>query len=350
VVLDEMKTGHCVYRLNVDDLDGGDEDAVTGMDAAWASQGMKSSPRRLPEPVLRLGYQSLRAYAHFEPLGSKIVATGFTNGNGNITFVYDTKTGRLDVGQPPPKGLSLWNYQAADVGNKLYTFGDNCRTTSHYLCEESELPEFGGYDSGEERMVFDMRGQTDKWVWKKSRSRRPRATDPSGEGDITSYAVHPDGCTLFVSYFFTSDMEEESRTFTFSIDTEDGQSARGEWSLPFRDRAYYDGHLDAWVGIRTEGTDSAPYLCSCDVPDLADPPKSLSAPEWKICKDELTFVEDASIKAFVHTGRGRFCLVETTPATLAERAENSQCTTEKSASSVRFPYAVSRRTAKNLLP
>jgi hypothetical protein len=56
VVLDEMNTGHSVYRLNVDDLDGGDEDAVTGIDAARVPHQTKPLPRRLPEPVLRLGY------------------------------------------------------------------------------------------------------------------------------------------------------------------------------------------------------------------------------------------------------------------------------------------------------
>jgi hypothetical protein len=165
-------------------------------------------------------------------------------------------------------------------------------------------------------MTYSMRGQINKWVWKTSTSEHPGSNG-------RSYAVHPDGRTIFVSC-----------GFTYSLDTENGQATRhGDWSLPFDGQAYYDDHLDAWVGIReadgTQGGEQGSfYLYSCDVPDLAQgehPPKPLSAaPEWKMC---LTFVEDdVSTQALVHTGGGRFCLVETTPAPLAEGAEDSQCT------------------------
>jgi hypothetical protein len=326
VVLDEMNTGHSVYRLNVDDLDGGDEDAVTGIDAARVPHQTKPLPRRLPEPVLRLGYQSVGTFAQFKALGSKIVATGVSSGNGTITFVYDTKTARLDVGQSPPKGLNLLCYHAAEAGNKLYAFGANSQT--FYLCEQWVLPEDDGYDSGNEMSEFAMRGQIKEWAWKKSRSSlRCAANLSSHTSFVQSYAMHPDGKTLFVSCF-SSNYIEPHRHFTFSVVTKDVKSTRpGEWRLPFNDRGYYDHDLDAWVGIRmADGTDGGSeghsYLCSCDAPKL-EGGRALPAPAWKMCKEQLTFLDTpaAHCCALVHTGRGRFCLVEVLAAPVAKGEE-----------------------------
>uniref|UniRef100_A0A453MLM7 DUF1618 domain-containing protein n=2 Tax=Aegilops tauschii TaxID=37682 RepID=A0A453MLM7_AEGTS len=206
------------------------------------------------------------------------------------------------------------------VGNKLYTFDSNGRPP-HYLCEQPALNYDGGYDSGDQEVMFTMRGQIMEWAWKTGPSPLPG----SGASYVKSYAVHPDGRAIFVSHsiFYGNPI----LPFTFSLDTEHGGwTRRGDWTLPFQGRAYYDGHLDAWVGIREaegDGTEcenqGSPYLCPCDVPDLPDvngdqPPEPLPAPEWKMCKEELTFFKGALSRAFVHTGRGRFCLLEVTRA------------------------------------
>ena len=110
MVLDEMKTGHGIYRLDVDDLDGGDADAVAGMDTAGrASQQTMPPPCRLPEPVLRLGNSSVGSKANFAAVGSKIVVTGRTHrgyDDVTITLVYDTKMARLDIEEPPPPSFN----------------------------------------------------------------------------------------------------------------------------------------------------------------------------------------------------------------------------------------------------
>jgi hypothetical protein len=145
-----------------------------------------------------------------------------------------------------------------------------------------------------------------EWAWKLGSSPLPSdATDEEADADVESHAVHPDGRTIFAS-----------SSFTFSLDTESGESAfRGSWLLPFHGRAYHDSDLDAWVGIRvadgTEGEDGIikgdSYLCVCDVPT------DLQEPAWKMCKEELTFLKApawARRSWLVHTGRGKFSLVE----------------------------------------
>lgn len=44
VVLDQMKTGYGIYKLNVDDLDGGDEEALT----TGAHPGVAAAQRGSP--------------------------------------------------------------------------------------------------------------------------------------------------------------------------------------------------------------------------------------------------------------------------------------------------------------
>jgi hypothetical protein len=127
-----------MYKLNIDDLDGGDEDAVTGMrtNKERASHLETSPPCRLPDPVLRLGYSSIGSWGHFHALGSKIIATGRARHSSSaVTFVYDTKTGRLDAEQPPPEDFSYWHYQAAAAGNKLYTISSG--KNPHYSTSQT---------------------------------------------------------------------------------------------------------------------------------------------------------------------------------------------------------------------
>ncbi|XBI86622.1 hypothetical protein VPH35_094547 [Triticum aestivum] len=340
VVLDEMKTGHGIYRLDVDDLDGGDADAVAGMDTAGrASQQTMPPPCRLPEPVLRLGNSSVGSKANFAAVGSKIVVTGHTRPRCScailyfrVLMVYDTKMAKLDTEQPPPAGVNCHSH-AVPVGNKLYML-DSGGGSPHYLCEQQAVEFAGGYYTQEDdETMFDVRGQITDWTWKNGPSL------PSCSGDhnfcVLSYAVHPDRRTIFVScgYFVGS---TDNTPFTFSLDTEHGAKStiQGDWSMPFHGHAYYDGHLDSWVGIRL--VDDAenwgrPYLCSCDVPNLVDddgdrPPRPMPAPEWRMCKEELSFLKGASGRALVHTGRGRFCLVEAKPVVpLAKGTEPGQC-------------------------
>ncbi|CAM0878261.1 unnamed protein product [Alopecurus aequalis] len=122
VVLDEINTGHSIYKLNVDDLDGGDEDAIN-CDGMYADEEVQTEALRLPDAVLRLGVSSVGDEPRFDAIDSKIVITGISSTvvkdeATGITLVYDTKTAKLDIGRPPPDRL-MPTYRAASTADKL---------------------------------------------------------------------------------------------------------------------------------------------------------------------------------------------------------------------------------------
>lgn len=83
---------------------------------------------------------------------------------------------------------------------------------------------------------------------------------------------------------------------------------RGNWVLPFKGPAHYDGLLDAWVGLHLDTGDADGYLCACHIISGRQPPK------WKVGTEQL-FLEhphwrhvDAKL---VYMGEGsKYCLVE----------------------------------------
>ncbi|KAJ1292479.1 hypothetical protein BS78_02G394500 [Paspalum vaginatum] len=71
--------------------------------------------------------------------------------------------------------------------------------------------------------------------------------------EVSAYALHPDGRTIFVSSPYS----------TCSWDTSTGASKDlGYWALPFSGQAYYDADLDAWVGLHHSRYG---HVCCCPV-------------------------------------------------------------------------------------
>ncbi|TVU45036.1 hypothetical protein EJB05_04505, partial [Eragrostis curvula] len=158
---------------------------------------------------------------------------------------------------------------------------------------------------------------------------RPPAADrtdrlpapPFESRNVTSYALHPDGQTIFVS------VKKDACVATFTFDTTDhaledaGGNAwkpHGAWSLPFAGRGLYHPELDAWVGL---SRDDRGRLCSCDVmppttisecDDASDDRQRL---DRKLCRERM-FNPESYEKHFgatlVYMGgaRSNFCLVE----------------------------------------
>uniref|UniRef100_K4AK21 Uncharacterized protein n=1 Tax=Setaria italica TaxID=4555 RepID=K4AK21_SETIT len=148
---------------------------------------------------------------------------------------------------------------------------------------------------------------------------------------VSSYAVHPDGRTIFVS-------TESGGTFTFDTAAEHlGWTEHGRWALPFAGRAHFDPTFVPRVPMTyrlgllrsTRGLD--PILKTQPRPSLDDwvglfgdkntkghPVRLrgglLRRPGWKVGKEKL-FSEDPAEKHVGATlvsmgGRSQFCLVE----------------------------------------
>ncbi|KAG2659941.1 hypothetical protein PVAP13_1KG403000 [Panicum virgatum] len=120
--------------------------------------------------------------------------------------------------------------------------------------------------------VPNRRPPTSRWSWD-----TVEPPPPFMSSVVSSYAVHPDGRTVFVSVWnWRPDIPgriygQESRRSTFTFDMERLEWAHaGEWILPFKGRAHYDRELDAWVGLclYREGDKR---VCCCDVPPAARP-------------------------------------------------------------------------------
>uniref|UniRef100_A0A0D3FVV3 Uncharacterized protein n=1 Tax=Oryza barthii TaxID=65489 RepID=A0A0D3FVV3_9ORYZ len=126
LVLDDWKEGYSLHKLdlNANSGDGGDD---------------PSPPRRLPAPLLRLGFRTLGSSPRVGALGSKIVFIGqrhpdqFTGAGdddddgddeqerGLTLVVYNTATAAVDVSHHVPDDVRLaCTCDAVAAGNRLY--------------------------------------------------------------------------------------------------------------------------------------------------------------------------------------------------------------------------------------
>jgi hypothetical protein len=172
--------------------------------------------------------------------GTKIIAMTPTNVDGTATHplapscvvpVFDVRT-RLFAFAPRPK-MNLFDPIYFSVGEGLFVLSSGSFQLLH---PPAALEEPGG----------DL-----CWEW------RELPKHPFDRMDVTSYAVHPDGRTIFVS--------TSAATFTFDTAKVHRKWRRhGRWTLPFTGRAYFDGELDAWVGLIGD-PDEIVGICAFDV-------------------------------------------------------------------------------------
>ncbi|RCV40911.1 hypothetical protein SETIT_9G093100v2 [Setaria italica] len=130
---------------------------------------------------------------------------------------------------------------------------------------------------------------------------------------VISYAMHPDGRTIFVS------VGGDAVPATFSLDTQ----------LPFTGRAYFVPELDAWVGLSGDPANIG-RLCSCDVASTnSNGASQQQCPTMKLSKEKL-FSKVPGEKhigaTLVYMGvESNFCLLEciTIQADLADELPGS---------------------------
>ncbi|CAN6309391.1 unnamed protein product [Urochloa humidicola] len=139
------------------------------------------------------------------------------------------------------------------------------------------------------------------WTWNKL----PDLTFLSE--DVISYAVHPDGETIFVSIWDCAVLA----TLSFNTIGDSKWKQHGQWKLPFIDQAYFDPELDAWVGL---SKDQYGWICSCDVVSTNLDASLQQCPPLKLSKEKLFNKDEHSrllgAKLIYLDSGSKYCLVE----------------------------------------
>ncbi|CAN6199147.1 unnamed protein product [Urochloa humidicola] len=266
LILDDWERGYSVYKVDVDAFDSSDAGAP---------------PEPLPDhPIVRFEARHGGSWC-FTAHGTKILAM---HPSGCPAFpVFDVEAAALTVCPWPRRGGNkvLLKPLFASVAGSLYLLRGG-----HFDVLPAAPP------------PPDSTNRDDAaWAW--SRVPSPPPFDDSNR--ISSFALHPDGRTLFIS--------QDKNTFSFDTERQTWAD-HGNWSMPFsRGQAYFDGELDAWVGLCCHKGGEG-YLCASDVAPVAADCRSL--PAWKLGKDRLF---DAGSRrhlgaTLVYMSDTKYCLIE----------------------------------------
>jgi hypothetical protein len=281
LLVDDWERGYSVRKLDADAFDSG---AGT------------NNPPLAPEcfaepPVARIEAEHTTAARNFVSHGAKIFAMQPGEASPAIP-AFDTRTLSLSLCQRPSSDERdhAPPFLFASAAGKLFAF------TDHYAAYLGDQPPPGSK-------------QAPPWAWTAMGTRPPFYAS-----QVMSYALHPDGRTLFVS----AGSRRRHRNGTFSLDADRLEWTRhGDWLLPFSGQGHFDAELEAWVGLCGERDGAgAGHLCACDVvapvaAEFTSPPPP-PPPSWKIGEDKL-FRRNPELHLgadLVYMGHGKFCLVE----------------------------------------
>nr|CAB3481824.1 unnamed protein product [Digitaria exilis] len=302
LVLNDWEKGFSIHKIDPDTFDSDDEDQHSG-----AASHLPDPPSvRLEIPIG--DDDEDMSDTSFAAMGTKIFA--FTNHRCGL--VYDVETAALSIGAHAPDQMACGSGVFMAAGDVLYalTHRDfNDLEQPHSFEAMSWAPAAAAASSD------PMRQQpTRGWSWKTLPS-------PAFHSHVHSYALHPDGHTIFMT-----SSDDSHRMCTYSFDTIDSAwRSHGEWALPFRGQGHFDSELDAWVGLHREG-----YVCTCQVisPDFHSTAPCFY-PDCKMTKEKL-FRNMSSKRhmsvSLTRMGTTEFCLVECVAAKKEEkRAKYNGC-------------------------
>ncbi|XP_044969350.1 uncharacterized protein LOC123429373 [Hordeum vulgare subsp. vulgare] len=272
--------GFSIHKIDVDALEG------TSADLKYHG---------FPDPAaLRLASSVNPLRIDFAAMGGNIFITTNPCCPDTPTLVLDTETAGLTMGPRSPVRLIDVTTFTVAAGGMLYGL------THRHVHEEHSFEAMPWAPMDRDEL---WPSPTMRWSWKSMPSPPPFAMDDI----ITSYALHPDGHTIFMS---AHDIRyHHLPKGTFSFDTRNSEwRLHGDWALPFQGQAYYDNGLDAWVGLHKDG-----YICSCEVASRSS--TSAVETEWKVTKEKLFHKDPERRQAFAkaslaYMGDDSFCLVE----------------------------------------
>ncbi|KAF7027995.1 hypothetical protein CFC21_039974 [Triticum aestivum] len=257
-----------------------------------------NNPDLSAPPVFRLASPLNNHAMDFAALGTNIIAT---SNRCTATVVFDTETAALAIGNPLPDAL-------LNAVNFFVTADDTLFAFTYHFMSRPPAFEVMTTAAAKDEMMRSLCPSTD-WSWESIPAPFTK------HQRIVSYALHPDGRTVFVSV----DDRKVSGTGTFSFDSESREWRRhGEWVLPFHRQGYFDAELDAWVGLHPDG-----YVCSCQVPSLSLGGSSSNSgsnttqqqPSWKMAKGQKLWspthqVSKSQGATLTSMGNSRFFLVD----------------------------------------
>ena len=230
----------------------------------------------------------------FAATGSKIFIVTDARYGQTPALVYDAETAGLAIGPAVPAQLQCGFDIIVSVREMIYAFSPPACSKQHCFDAMSCAPT-GWHDPVEQG-----------WSWRSL----PAPPPPFDAYEIiTSYAVHSDGLTVFMTTSYSDRPGLQKRTYSFN--TKYRVWRWHPWVLPFEDQGYFDRELDAWIGLHKDGC-----ICSCELPsDIgSETPIELGTMEldWQMTDEKLFRKESErdSRASLTYLGRSKFCLLE----------------------------------------
>lgn len=292
LVLDDWSWGYSIRKIDLSSDSYSDEPWHHHTDAISLKKG--AAEQRLPQAVFRIegcpGYPNYFAAA----FGTKIIAmtpNDDDDGMGThplspscVAPVFDVRNRLFSFAPRPPKKMNLVDpiYFSVDA-RRLFA-----------LCD-------GSFSKLLHTSPHDEQGDL---CW----CELPK--HPFKRRDVTSYAIHPDGHTIFVS----TKRRTSAATFTFdTAKTHLKWKNHGKWTLPFTGRAYFDSELDAWVGLGSDPVATG-HMCASDVVSSDSGSIDGQCLALKVSKEKVLSEDPAQdhvgATLVYMGGRSKYCLVQ----------------------------------------